>query len=86
MLQEKPPKLLSGQYSNKEDSNQLKLYLPTHGEFENLCFISAAPMVCMSRAFVYKVVDLNKSIAISSTKPPSYAYAQVTARLKLHLG
>ena len=48
-------------------------------------FISVAPLVCVSRAFVYEVVDVNKIIAVSSTKPPSYAYAQVTARLKLYL-
>ena len=56
------------------------------GEFENLCFISVAPMVCMSRAFVYDVVDVNKIVAAYSIKPPSYAYAQVTAGLKLYLG
>ena len=60
-------------------------YLPTHGEFDNLCFISIAPMVCMSCAFVYNAVDVNKIVAVSSTKPPSYAYAQVTAGLKLYL-
>ena len=67
------------------DSNQLKLqytpsYSPTHREFENYCFISVAPMVYVSHAFVYEAVDVNKIIAVSSTKPPSYAYAQVTAR------
>ena len=40
-------------------------------------------MVCMSRAFVYDVVDVNKIVAVSSTKPPSYAFVQVTAGLKL---
>ena len=61
-------------------------YLPTHGEFKNLCFISVAPMVCVLRAFVYDAVDLNKIVAVSSIKPPSYAYLQLTAGLKLYLG
>ena len=61
-------------------------YSPTHGEFGNLCFISVAPMVHVSSEFVYKAVYVNKTIAISSTKPPSYAYAQVTARQKPYLG
>ena len=68
------------------DYNYTPSYSPTHGEFKNLCFISVAPMVCMSRAFVYDAVDVNKIVAISLTKPPSYAYAQVTAGLKLYLG
>ena len=43
-------------------------------------------MVCMSHAFVYDAVDVNKIVAVSSIKVPSYAYAQVTAGLKLYLG
>ena len=43
-------------------------------------------MVCVSRVFVYNAVDINKIVAISSTIPPSYTYAQVTAGLKLYLG
>ena len=58
-------------------------YSPTHGEFENLYFISVAPI---ARVFVYDAVDVNKIIAISSIKLPSYTYAQVTAGLKLYLG
>ena len=58
-------------------------YSPTHGEFENLYFISVAPIAL---AFVYDAVDVNKIIAISSIKPPSYTYAQVTTGLKLYLG
>ena len=54
-------------------------YSSTHGKFKNLCFISVAPMVYVSRAFVYNVVDVKKIVAISSIKPPSYAYARVTA-------
>ena len=49
------------------------LILPTHGEFKNLCLISVALMVCMSRVFVYDTVDVNKIVVISSIKPPSYA-------------
>ena len=89
MLQEKIRKFLLGQYSKKEDSNQLKLYtilFATHGEFKNLYFISIAPMVCMSCAFVYDAVDINKIVVISSTKPPSYAYVQMTSGLNLYLG
>ena len=50
--------------------------------------MSVSPMVCMSRAFVYDVVDVNKIIAVSSIKPPSYAYAhaQVTGGWKLNVG
>ena len=61
-------------------------YSPAHGEFENLCFVFVASMVWVSRAFVYDVVNVNKIVIVSSTKPPSYAYAQVTARIKLYLG
>ena len=57
-----------------------------HGEFENLCFASVAPMVSVSHTFVYEVVDVNKIVAVFSVKLPSYAYAQVTAGLKLYLG
>ena len=46
-----------------------------HGEFENLCFISVVPTVCLSRAFVYNVVNVNEIVIISSTKPPSYSDA-----------
>ena len=38
------------------------LILPTNGEFENLCFVSVAPMVCVSRAFVYDAVNVNKIV------------------------
>ena len=31
-------------------------------------------------------VNVNKIVIVSSTKQPSYAYEQVTARLKLYLG
>ena len=60
-------------------------YSPTHGEFENLCFVFVAPMVCMSRTFVYDVVDVNKIVTFFS-KLPSHTYAQVTSGLKLYLG
>ena len=91
MLQRKIHKFLSGQYSKKEDSNQLKLlyipsYSPAHGEFENLCFVSVASMVCMSRAFVYDAVNVNKIVIVFSTKPLSYPYVQVSTGLTLYLG
>ena len=38
-----------------------------HGEFENLCFVSVVPVVCMSRSFgCSSTVDLNKIAVISS--------------------
>ena len=58
----------------KEDSinqNYTSSYSPSHGEFE---YLSVAPTVCMSRAFVYNVVNINKIIIISTTKPPLYLY------------
>ena len=61
--------------AKKEDSNYTPSYSPTHGEFENLCFNSVASTVCMSHEFVYGAVkNVNKIVAISSTKPPSYPY------------
>ena len=33
-------------------------YSPTYGEFKNLRFVSVAPTVCMSHAFVCDLVDL----------------------------
>ena len=55
-------KILSGHYSEKE-------YSPVHG-FEDLCFVSVAPIVCVSHAFVYDAVNENQIIVISSTKHP----------------
>ena len=51
-----------------------------------ICLVSVPPMVCMSHAFVYDTVNVNKIVVISSTKPPSYPYAQVTTGLTLYLG
>ena len=42
-------------------------------------------MVCVQHAFVHDAVDINKIVAISSLKPLSYAYAQVTVRLNYTL-
>ena len=56
------------------------------GSLQLFCFISVAPMVCVSRTLAHNAVDVNKLIAISSTKLPLYACAQVTAGLKLYLG
>ena len=46
------------------DYNYTSSYSPTHGEFENLCFIFVAPMVCVLRTFVYNVVDLNIIVVV----------------------
>ena len=83
MLQEKICKLLLGQYSKKEDSNLLN-YTPSYSwGVRKSFFISVAPMVCVSREFVYGAVDVNK-VSIFLIKLPSYAYAQVNAKLKLN--
>ena len=58
-------------------------YLPAHREFENLCFISVAPVVCMSHVFVYDAVNVSKMVVISSTKSPSGPYATL-ADLLIH--
>ena len=36
-------------------------YSPAHEEFENLCFISVAPTLCMLHAFVYNAVNVRSS-------------------------
>ena len=51
-----------------------------------ICFVSLDPTVCVSRAFVYDAVNINKIVIISSTKPPSYPYMQVSTGLLLYLG
>ena len=81
MLQKQLHKFLSGQYSKKEDSN-----LTVRGEFVNLCFVSLAPKGCVSRVFLYDVININKIVTVSSTKLPSYPYAQVSTGLILYLG
>ena len=84
MLQ-KLRKFLTGQYSKKEDTNRLKhipSYSPVRGEFENLCFVPLALTVCVSRAFVYDAV--NNIVIVSSIKPPSYPYVQVSTGLILY--
>ena len=42
-------------------------------------------MVCVSHAFVYDAVNVNKIVIVSSTKPLSYPYAQVSTGLMLYL-
>ena len=42
-------------------------------------------MVCVSLAFVYDAVNVNKIIIISLIKPYSYVYVQVTTGLKSYL-
>ena len=78
-----------GQYLKKEDSNRLKLYTTLFAcswRVRNLCFISVALMVCVSCAFVCDAVNVNKIAIVSSTKPLSYSYAQVSTGLTLYLG
>ena len=75
MLKEKIRKFLSGQYSKKEDLNQLPSSSFAHGEFENLCIVFVVSTVWVSRVFVYDAVNVSKIIVVSSNKPPSYAYA-----------
>ena len=58
--------------------------MPAHGEIDDLCFVSVAQMVCISCAFVYDAVNVNKIVIISSTKLPSYPYVQVTTGLILY--
>ena len=53
---------------------------------KNLCFASLAPTVCVSRAFVYDTINVNKIVIVSSNKPPSYPYSQVPTGLILYLG
>ena len=69
-----------------EIRSHIPSYLLAHEKFENLCFISVASMVCMSQAFVYDAVNVNKVVIISSTKPLSYPYVQVSTGLTLYLG
>ena len=47
----------------REGRLRIICYLPVHGGFKNLCFVSVAPMVCMSPVFVYMYV--NKIVVIS---------------------
>jgi len=65
---------LSSQYTEKQGSNYTSFYSPAHGEFENLCFDSVAPMVCVLRAFVYSVVDVNMVVVIFSSIPICTSY------------
>jgi len=64
-------------------------YLPGHGEFKNLCFISVAQTVWVSHVFVYGMVDLDKIMTIFLVKPLSYICTQLSKLQKnyslLHL-
>jgi len=53
-------------------------YSPVYGEFKNLCFVSIAQRVRVSRAFFYNAVDVKEIIAILFAKPSSYMSAQLT--------
>jgi len=54
--------------------------LPARQESINLWFVFVAPTVCVSHAFVYDAVDVNNIVVISSNKPPSHPYMQVTTK------
>ena len=56
--------------------NYTPSYLPGYGEFKNLCFISVAWMVSVSRAFVYNGVDVKKIATAFLAKPPPQINAQ----------
>ena len=61
-------------------------YSPVYEEFENVGFVSVVPTECVSRTFVYDIVNVNKIIIISTTKLPSYPYEQVITGLTVYLG
>ena len=55
-------------------------------ESNNVCFVSVAPKVCMSRVFVYDyAIDVNKSLPFSSFQMPSYLYAKAVTGITLYL-
>ena len=56
------------------------------GSLKIFCFISVAPIVCVSRVFVYDAVDVNKIVAVSSIKPPLYAYLLLVTYLQVITG
>jgi len=59
--------------SNQQKKLQIKnipSYSPGYGGFENLCFVSKAWSVSVSRAFVYHAVDVNKIATNFLAKPP----------------
>ena len=62
----------------------IKLYTPSypsaHEEFENLCFVSAASMVCMSHVLVFNIVDIKNHHHFFAFV---HIYAQVTSGIKL---
>ena len=53
------------------NKNYIPFYLPSHGEFENSCFVSIILMVRVSRAFVYNIINVK-------TKSPSYMNPRLT--------
>ena len=59
-----------GQQSVKEASNYVPSNPPVYGEFKNLCFVSIALTVSVSRVFVYNAVDVNKIATAFLAKPP----------------
>ena len=83
--------VLSGQFSKKKDSSQLNLHTILFacswrvGKSLQI-FVSVGSMVCVSRVFVYDAVNVNKIVIVSSTKPLSYPYVQVSTELTLYFG
>ena len=57
MLQRKIHKFISASTLRRKPQIYIPSYSPAHGE---LCFISVAPTVCVSRAFVYNTVNINE--------------------------
>ena len=52
----------------------------------SVSFLQLQRYACHVSAFVYDAVNVNKIVIVSSTKPPSYPYAQVSTGLILYLG
>ena len=71
---------------------RLKSIKPIHSlftyswEVHKSLFNFCTSMICVSHVFVYDAVDINKIVAVSLIKLPSYAYVQVTAWQNLYLG
>ena len=52
------------------NKNYIPSYLPSYGEFKNVCFVSVAWTVSVSCVFVYNAVDVNKIATAFLAKPP----------------
>ena len=65
----------------KEASNPKTIipsYLPGHGVFKNLCFVSIGQRVNVSCAFAYNAVDINKIVAVYLANPPPLICTAIT--------